>query len=65
MRKFKILANKEQLDGIGISYELTGLVGTYKGKFPTGWYLLEVTHYVGDIEFNNDFDFPKSFLKEI
>jgi len=65
MRKFRILANKEQLDRIGISYELTGLVGTYKSTFSTGWYLIEVTHYIGDMEFTNEFDIPKSFLKEI
>lgn len=65
MRKFKITANKQQLEGIGISYELTGLIGTYKGKFPTGWYLIEVTHDIGGVKFTNEFDIPKTFLKEI
>ena len=65
MRKFKITANKEQLLSVGIDYDLTGMVGTYKNKFVTGWYLIEVTHYVGNMEFTNEFDLPKTFLKEI
>ena len=65
MRKFKIKANKKQLEDIGVDYEITGLVGELTHIFPTGWYELKVKHKIGDIEFTNHFDIPKTFLKEI
>jgi len=64
-RNFKILANKEQLENIGVDYNLEGLVGELTYKYPTGWYRLKVTHCIGNYEFTNEFDFPKTFLKEV
>jgi hypothetical protein len=61
--KYLIKANKEQLNRLGIVYEITGLVGTLKYKYPTGFYEIEVTHKVGAITVTNSFDIPKTFLK--
>ena len=63
MKKYKILANKQQLENIGVDYDLEGLVGELTYKYPTNWYRLKVTHKIGGkIEFTNEFDFPKTFL---
>ena len=65
MGKYKIKANKDQLDSIGISYDITGLIGTLTREWPTGWYEIEVKHKIGDMEFTNKFDIPQTFLKQI
>ncbi len=62
---YKINANKTQLSSIGINYNLTGLVGLLKSKYPTGWYELEVTHQSNGTTFTNNFDIPKTFLTKI
>ena len=63
--KYKINATQQQLENIGISYNLSGLIGTLKNKYPTGWYCLTVKHKVGKINFTNDFDIPKTFLSAL
>jgi hypothetical protein len=63
--KYKIKANKDQLERLGISYDITGLIGVLKSKYPTGWYCLEVEHEVDGFKFTNSFNIPKSFLKKI
>ena len=65
MRKFKILANKKQLNGLGIDYDITGMVGELTHIFPTGFYEVEVSHKRHNIIFVNRFDIPQTMLKEI
>ena len=65
MEKYEILANKEQLKSFGITYEITGLIGILKQKYPTGWYELKVEHTYNSMTFTNNFDIPKSFLKQV
>jgi hypothetical protein len=65
MNKYKITANKNQLESFGIDYDITGLIGRLKRKYPTGWYCIEITHDRDGFEFTNDFDIPKTFLKRV
>jgi hypothetical protein len=58
-----IKANKEQLESIGIDYEITNLKGQIKGYYPSGYIQVEVTHSWEGIEFTNDFDIPKYWLE--
>jgi len=59
----EIIANKEQLEAIGIDYELTGLSGWVRMTYGDGWLLVSVTHQIGKYSFTNEFDFPASFVK--
>jgi len=63
--KYKIKATNQQLDNFGICYEISGLTGILKHKYPTGWYELEVTHTYDGNTFTNNFDIPHTFLEEI
>ena len=63
MEKYKIKANKQQLESFGIDYNITGLVGELKHKYPTGWYTIEVTHTYEAGTFTNEFNIPKTFLE--
>jgi hypothetical protein len=65
MEKYEINANKAQLERLGISYDISGLIGVLKFKYPTGWHHLEVEHEIGEYKFTNSFDLPKSFLKKM
>lgn len=65
MAKYKIKANKQQLSSFGIDYDITGLTGELKHKYPTGWYAIEVTHTYDAGTFTNVFDIPKTFLKRV
>lgn len=65
MQKFKIQSNKEELEDIGISYDINGLIGTLVKSYPTGWLVLSVTHKVGEYEFTNEFDLPKYMCKAV
>jgi hypothetical protein len=65
MAQYKIIATAEQLDEIGISYDLTGVIGTLKREFNDGYVELTVVHRVGSHEFTNDFDIPESYLEKI
>lgn len=65
MEKYKILAVKEQLENIGIDYDITNLIGVLENRFPTCYYALRVKHKVGDMEFTNTFDIPKYYLKKV
>ena len=64
MKKFKIKANKEQLENIGIPYDITGLIGEFVMAYPTGWYRIRAKHTSYGTEYTNDFDIPKTFLQE-
>ena len=63
--EYKIKATKKQLETIGISYNIHNLIGVLKNKYPTGWFCLNVKHKIGNREFTNDFDIPKSFLEKV
>jgi len=63
MEKYKIKANKEQLESFGIDYNITGLIGKLKHKYPIGWYEIEVTHTYEAGTFTNTFGIPKTFLE--
>jgi len=65
MEKYKIKANKQQLENLGIDYDITGLVGELKHKYPTGWYEIELTHTYEGGTSKISFDIPKTFLKRI
>ena len=66
MKKFKIIASKEQLEGIGISYEISGLECTKKFKFNSDqYYNVEVKYELDGFEFTNCFDIPNYYLEEI
>lgn len=66
MKKFKIIASNEQLYGIGISYEISGLECTEKFKFNSDqYYNVEVKYELDGFEFTNCFDIPKYYLEEI
>lgn len=66
MKKFKIIANNKQLEGIGISYEISGLECTEKFKFNSDqYYNVEVKYELEGFEFTNCFDIPKYYLQEI
>lgn len=42
MQRFKIIANKNELETIGISYDITGLKGTLVKTFSDGWIILNI-----------------------
>lgn len=63
MQIAKILANKEQLDSIGIESNITGLYGKVINYFNTGYIEIEITHNVGKFTFTNNFDIPKKWLE--
>lgn len=65
MEKYKVKADKRQLESFGISYDITGLVGELKHKYPTGWYEIEITHACPAGTFTNSFDIPKTFLEMV
>jgi hypothetical protein len=65
MKKFKIVANKEQLDDIGISHDINGLEGNLIHKFKDGWLCIEVKHYDDGFEFINEFDIPPHLCEEV
>lgn len=65
MRKFKVIADSNQLKEIGIDYSITGLTGELIREYPSGWIELEITHTPEHgITFTNQFDFPKTYLTE-
>lgn len=63
--KYKIIANKQQLKNIGISYEITGLIGVFKKEFSDGWLVIRVTVKLGEYEFTTHFDLPPEYLEKI
>jgi hypothetical protein len=62
---YKVLANKSQLEKIGISYDITGLKGKHIRTWPDGELTLEITHSIGDFSFTNEFDLPKDYCELI
>lgn len=65
VEKYKILANKEQLEEVGISYDITGYIGLLVHKYSTGYYELEVVHMYNGMTFTNNFDIPRHLLEKI
>lgn len=65
MTNFKVISNKNELEGIGISYNINGLIGTLVKSYPTGWVVLSITHKVGEFEFTNEFDLPRHMCKNL
>lgn len=66
MKIFKIIASNEQLEGIGITYKISGLECIEKFKFNYDqYYNVEVKHELHGFEFTNCFDIPKYYLQEI
>lgn len=61
---FEIIATKEELEEIGISYDITGLDAEFIQSYWTGYYRVRVEHQSGDFTFINEFDIPKTMLKE-
>ena len=59
----KIIANKKQLESIGIDYDISNLIGTYNHIFSDNWYAVEVEHKIGKYTFKNEFDIPKEYLE--
>lgn len=64
MGEYKIKANKKQLLSFGINYDITGLIGKVKHKYPT-WYAIEIIHVYKTGTFTNIFYIPKTFLKRV
>lgn len=62
---YKVTATREQLESIGISYDITGLTGERINVFPMGWYIVKITHKIGYKIFTNEFGIHKSFLEEV
>lgn len=50
---YKIIANKEQLESIGISYDINELTGSLEKEYSNGWLTLCVKHKIGYIEVIN------------
>lgn len=66
MNQYKIIANIQQLEDVGIDYDISGLTGTLIKKYPDGYYCLEVTHVLGEGRvFTNEFDIPQQYLLKI
>jgi hypothetical protein len=65
VEKYRINANKDQLNGFGIDCDINGLIGEIKHKYSTGWYAIEITHTYDSVTFTNIFDIPKTFLQRI
>lgn len=65
MEEAKVTANKEQLESIGIDYDITNLEGTVKGYYDSGYVQVEIEHKDGKVTFTNNFDIPKHWLKII
>lgn len=63
--KYKIIATNEQLKAIGISYEISGLIGKFVKLYPHNWITLKVKHKIGLFNFENEFDLPFNFIKKI
>lgn len=61
MIKYLIIASQNELEDIGISYELTGLIGTLIDTLRDGWLQLEINHD----GFTNEFDFPPTYLEKV
>jgi hypothetical protein len=59
LQKFKVKANKNDLESIGISYDINGLVGDLVKNYGTGWLVLSITHEYNGFKFTNEFDLPK------
>lgn len=64
-QKFKIVSSERELEDIGISYDINGLVGTLTKSYPNGLVLLSVTHKVGEFELTNEFVLPKCMCKAV
>jgi hypothetical protein len=63
-QKYTIIADKNQLDLIGISYNLSGQTGEYVKTYPDGWVVLSVDYIFNKtIVFRYKYDFPPTFLK--
>jgi hypothetical protein len=63
MELVKIKATKEQLESVGIDYEITNLTGSVERKFSSGYYCIKIKHTWEGIEFENEFDIPKYWLE--
>lgn len=48
-----------------MNYDIVGLLGVLKHKFPTDYYVIEITHMHNRNIFTNLFDIPKTFLENI
>ena len=64
MRKFKVIASKEQLESVGIDYDITGSVGVLKTILSDGYLTLEIEHGLSYRRFINDFDIPSYMCEE-
>ena len=58
-----VKADKNQLESVGIDYEITNLQGKVKGYYPSGYVQVEITHTWEGMDFTNDFDIPKWWLE--
>jgi len=63
MEKATVKANKEQLESVGIDYDITGLEGDVKGYYHSGYVQVEITHNGNGFEWTNDFDIPIRWLE--
>jgi hypothetical protein len=59
MEKYKVKANKQDLEDVGIIYDIDGLTGDLIRNYLTGWLCLKITHKIDSMEFTNEFDLPK------
>ena len=63
METATVKANKEQLESVGIDYEITNLTGNVKGYYESGYVLVEIEHVDCCHTFTNDFDIPTHWLE--
>lgn len=63
MEKATVKADMDQLESIGIGYDISELEGDVKGYYSSGYVLVEITHNLDGFEFTNEFDIPKRWLK--
>lgn len=63
--KYKIIATKEQLDDIGITYDITGLIGIFEKEFADGWLVIRATVKLDGYRFTTTFDLPPTYLEKI
>lgn len=63
--KAKIRASKVALESVGIDQPITGLTGTIKTEYNSGYVTIEVEHKYMDQTVKSDFDIPMIWLEII
>lgn len=62
---YRIIATKQQLEAIGIDYNISGYLGEFVKEYSDEWACLKVIHDLGEFQFKNRFDIPMEFIEYV